>query len=82
MLRKKGYKDMNRYKVTKRQQQKRWRERTGSFLHGRRRWSDAEIELLLDQSISDRELSEKIERSVDAIYTMRSKLRRLENADT
>lgn len=81
-MNKNGYKDIDRYAITKRKQQKRWRERSGAFMHDRRRWSDAEIELLLDQSISDRELADKIERSVGAIYTKRSRLRGIENVDT
>lgn len=77
-MNKKGYKDKNRYATTKRHQQKRWRVRSGAFKYERKKWSNAEIELLLDHTISDRELSDKIERSVGSIHTKRSRLRRLE----
>lgn len=76
MNRKKEYKDMKRFASTKREQRRRWRKRTGCYEYPRRRWTDEEIELLLDQSITDRELSEMICRSVSAIYTKRVKVRK------
>lgn len=81
MNRKKMYKDMKRFAKTKREQRARWRIRTGSYEYPRRRWTDEEIELLLDQTITDRELSEIICRSVSAIYTKRVHVRKELNND-
>lgn len=80
-MRKKGYKNMKRFAATKREQQKRWRKRTGCYQYPRRRWTDEEKELLLDQTITDRELSEMICRSVDAIQTKRVYVRKELNND-
>lgn len=43
----------------------------------RRIWSDEEDKLVLEHSITDRELSQKIERSVEAIQVRRTRLKNL-----
>lgn len=78
MLRREQYKDLDKYKKTKREQQKRYRIRTGAFKYKKRIYSREEDEMILAQDISDRELSEQIERSVGAIQKRRYVLR---NAD-
>lgn len=75
MNRKKTYKDLEKYANTKRGQQKRYRERTGAFMYRRRMWTEKEIDLLLAQDMTDRELSKIIHRSIGAIQTKRAKLR-------
>lgn len=76
MLRKKLYKNMSKFQATKRAQTKRWRERTGSGKYAVRRWTTYEDKLVLAHKMSDRELSEKIQRSVSSIYSRRVRLKR------
>lgn len=52
-----------------------YRKRTGSDKYVPRPWEEDEDRLVLEHKISDRELSEKIQRSVSAIQTRRSKLK-------
>lgn len=73
--RKRTYKDKNRFRETWRKQKARYRERTGSYAYKRRAWTEEEIDMLFDNSMTDRELSDLIHRSVDAIQTMRSRKR-------
>ena len=76
MLRKKFYKNLSKFQATKRAQTKRWRERTGSGKYAVRRWTTYEDKLVLAHKMSDRELSEKIQRSVSSIYSRRVRLKR------
>ena len=55
-----------------------YRERTGSNLYKRRPYTQEENELILKHSIPDRELSEKIQRSVLAIQHQRCRLKKEE----
>ena len=71
--RKKG--DYKQYLKIKRGWAHRWRERTGSFKYKKRKWTEYEDSLVLAHDCSDRELSEEICRSVQAIHTRRSKLK-------
>lgn len=51
MLRKKLYKDMAKFRATKRAQTKRWRERTGSGKYAIRRWTAYEDKLVLEHKM-------------------------------
>ena len=80
MNRKKDYKDLEKFKMCKRKQQERWRKRSGAFKYGRRKWTEEEDMLVLQQNKTDRELSKEIHRSIGSIYTRRSRLTALERA--
>lgn len=73
--RKSTYKDMNKFRRTKYLGRKRYYAQT-SFKYPRRPWSDEEDKLVVEHKITDRELSEQIERSVSAIQGRRAKLKR------
>ena len=53
-----------------------YRANTGCYKYPRRVWTKEELDLVLHSDLTDRELSEKIERSVSAIQTTRWKLKR------
>lgn len=77
MLRKSQYRDMEKFKRTKREQHARYYHRTQDAPNSRQRWTCEEIELLMQKSMPDRELSEKIGRSMKAIITKRHKVMRM-----
>ena len=80
---KSNYKDMKKYAEYKRNCQRRYRERTGSKKYERRAWTVEEDKLVLNSPFTDRELGERICRSVAAIWTRRNRLNNGEsnNAD-
>lgn len=76
--RKTGYKDMEKYaKYIKRNRQKNYeRGREGSVRHN---WTNKEIEFIMNKNgLTDREISQKIHHSVQAIQVKRAKLKRTE----
>lgn len=72
--RRKDYRDMERYRNTRKLQKRRYRERTGSGVYPRRPWAYWEDKLVLAHEQPDVELSETIERSVQAIHMRRHRL--------
>jgi FtsZ-binding cell division protein ZapB len=72
---KKQYKDQEKYKAYKRGWQQRYRNKTGAYAYKRRSWTTDEIEQVIKHEITDRELSEKIQRSVGAIQLMRYRIK-------
>ena len=72
---KKEYSDMNKYAEYKRNYQKRYREKTGGGKYEKRFWTTEENEIILNSELSDRELSERICRSVGAIQRHRHYLK-------
>ena len=72
--RRKLYRDMERYRNTRKLQKQRYRERTGSGKYPKRPWTYWEDKLVLAHEQPDVELSETIERSVQAIHVRRSRL--------
>lgn len=70
------YKDMEKYAEYKRRYQRGYRKRTGTYEP--REWTDHEINLVLAQKMTDRELSKLIKRSIAAIQIKRSRLRKEE----
>lgn len=70
-LRKSQYKDMKKYKATRKRQLRRWRKRTGSGKYPPRPWTPAEEAAVMEKSMPDRELSKQIKRSVLAIQKRR-----------
>lgn len=75
MNRKKDYKDMTKYAKTKKAYYKRYYGKTA--VYEPHSWSAAEDAMVLEHSIIDHELSEKIGRSVEAIQIRRSKLKKM-----
>lgn len=67
----------NRYGSRERynKRRKRYREETGSGLYKQRPYTDEEDRLIMEHAVSDRELSEQIERSVTAIQSRRARLK-------
>lgn len=76
-LRKYSYQDMSKYYKTRREQVRRYAERTGSGQYPKRRWNDEEDQRVLNHSIPDRQLSKEIQRSVKAIQIRRCELKKL-----
>lgn len=76
--RKECYANMERYRKTKHEQAKRYYGKT-SYKYERKSWTKIEDKLVLGHKVSDSLLSELIERSVGAIQTRRSVLRRLQS---
>ena len=75
MNRKKDYKDMTKYTKTKNAYYKRYYGKTA--IYKPHLWSNVEDAMVLEHSITDHELSEKIGRSVEAIQIRRSKLKKM-----
>lgn len=66
VLRKKSYKDMAKFKATRRKQRRRYyRKYQGNYPS--RRWTDAEDKSVLAHQVTDPKLSIHIKRSVAAI---------------
>lgn len=76
MNRKNNYKDMDKFKTTKRNQQYRYHHKLGSGYYKPRRWDDWEDELVLKHEKPDRELSIELERSVKSISVHRAVLKK------
>lgn len=72
--RKSGYRDLDKLRITRTNYNRRYYQRTSVYQP--RKWSDEEIEMLFDDDISDRELSEKIGRSMKSIVLKRSRVRK------
>ena len=72
------YCDMGKFRKSRERYKANYRNRTGSGKYGKHAWTNAELDMVLAHEITDRELSEKIGRSVAAIQIMRSKLKKQE----
>lgn len=75
-LRKSDYRNLDKYYVTRRQQVRRYRQRTGAGLYPPRSWTKEEDHRVLEHVIPDRQLGKEIQRSVSAISVRRVKLKR------
>ena len=74
MIRKEQYRDMEKYKKTKRQQKRRYYKKTQ--IYAANRWTDMADELILKHEKTDTELSKIIGHSVNAIQIRRSHLKK------
>lgn len=70
-----AYKDLDKYRNTRKKQKARYRDKTGSGLYKPKIWSEDENKLILEHSIPDIELSIMLKRSVNAIQIHRSKIK-------
>lgn len=75
MLRKSEYKDLEKYKKTKREQEKRYYGKTQDVLNSRKYWTPREIKMIMAKNMSDRELSQILGRSMKAIQVKRYKIK-------
>ena len=79
MNRRSDYKDLEKWRKTKKLQQKRYYDKHAKCaINSRERYTEEEIEMILNHEISDVELSKKIGRSVKAIQIKRCKLKAVE----
>lgn len=72
--RKSDYRDLDKLRITRTNYNRRYYQRTGGYQP--RKWTDEEIEMLFDNDISDRELSEKLGRSMKSIVLKRHRVRK------
>jgi len=77
--RRKNYKNLNKYRETRKKQKQRYRDRTGSGLYTPKKWEEWEDELVVKHDVSDNELSVILKRSVQAIQVRRWRLVKKEN---
>lgn len=64
---KKEYADPEKYRKYKRDYQRRYRKNTNAGKYPRRGYTIKEDEMVLKQAVPDRELAEKLQRSIGAI---------------
>lgn len=69
------YRDKTKYRAVRKKYKQGYRDRTGSNKYARREWPEDEDEKVLKHSITDRELSMEINRSVGAIQNRRNRLK-------
>lgn len=74
MLRKSEYKDLEKYKKTKREQEKRYYGKTQDAPNSRKYWTSREIKMIMAKNMADRELSQILGRSMKAIQVKRYKI--------
>lgn len=70
------YRDMEKYKEYKRKTQRNYRKRTGAGQYPAREYTLEEDRMILERSMTDRELGIKIQRSVGAIQKRRHRLKK------
>lgn len=70
----KFYKDPEKLKHTRTEYNRRYYQQTA--VYGRRRWTQEEIDLLFQEDITDRELSDILHRSMKAIVAKRHVVRK------
>ena len=75
MLRKSQYRDLEKFKKTKREQQKRYYRKTQNAPNKGQRWTSEEIEMIMAKDVSDKELSQRLGRSMRAILCKRHKIK-------
>lgn len=71
-----GYKDRQQYREILRLQHQRYRQRTGAYQYPRLSFLPEEDDLILKHSMPDRELAEKLKRSVESIQLRRYRLKK------
>ena len=74
MNRKEAYRDMEKFRITRNRQKRRYYGKTQD--HGRNHWTCQEDELVLAHTITDMALSGKIGHSVAAIQHRRYRLKK------
>jgi len=75
MIRKEHYKDLSKWRETKRRQKTRYYKKTQGGKNSRARWTIEEINMVMEHKITDTELAGLIGRSVASIQVMRCKMK-------
>ena len=70
-----GYKDEEKFKAARRRQNQRYYEKTSFANNSKSKWSEHEIELIMNSDLPDSHLSEVLGRSVKAIQCKRNRLK-------
>lgn len=78
MNRKELYRDMERYRETKNKYYSKYYKATENARNKGKRWTKDEDKLVIEHSVSDRELSREIGRSMKAIQMRRAKIKNRE----
>ena len=73
MLKKDNYKDLDKWRKTKKKQKQKYYSKSRNAENRFQPWSEKDIELVMEHKFSDTQLSVMIGRSVQAIQTQRSK---------
>lgn len=71
MNRRKQYKDQDKARETIRKQNLKYYGRTTNAINSRQRWTVRELDIVMEHSMTDREISALIGRSVKAIQLLR-----------
>lgn len=74
MLRKDKYKDMEKWKETSRKQKRKYYAKTSNRKNSKKKWTQYEVELIMEHKQSDSELSETLGRSVRSIQIKRCRI--------
>jgi len=67
----KSYRDMEKFRETKRAQKKRYYAKTQNAKNKYKRWKPSELQLVIEHKITDTQLSELLGRSVASIQIAR-----------
>jgi len=65
------YKDMDKWYKTKRENRKRYYEKTKNAANRKKGYTTGEVQMIMEHKLTDRELSEKLGRSMKAIQKKR-----------
>lgn len=74
MLRKDKYKDMEKWKETSKKQKRKYYAKTSNRKNSKKKWTQYEVELIMEHKQSDSELSETLGRSVRSIQIKRCRI--------
>lgn len=74
-------KDPNKYRESKREEKRRYREKTGANRYQPRRWTDYEVKLVVRHVMPDRLLALKLNRSVGSIQQKRTRIKNSRKVD-
>ena len=77
MLRKNLYKDIHKFRKTRNCQKKKYYDKTVNAINRYLPWTEQEDRLVMQHNIPDRELSKKIQRSMNAILVRRNRLKNI-----
>ena len=76
MLRKKFYKDLNKFRRTRNAQKHRYYGKTQNAANRCMSWTESELDAIMRKEKTDMEISAEIGRSVKAIQVMRCKMKK------
>ena len=78
-FRKSGYKDLNKWRKTVTEYNRRYYSKTA--LYEPRKWTDEEVEMIMGREKSDRQLSEILQRSMKSIVKKRYMVKNKKRGD-